>query len=203
LTDLYVNKAAIIAFTFASSLWIVSTATADCRVARSGWALKPVKHGEIGELHWATANYSERWITIKPVVRPKEQKAAVPEILLIFSVCFPGKNQQSPLSTAQIRAQINRDFIPASVPPPKIEISLSKQPFSELTKLFPRWTVVADGCLPADGCAYEAIIVEVPISFLGEMAAASVVVGEVSGTQFEITPLQREQLGQFVQVIGR
>ena len=201
---LCVNKPAIIAFTLGSSLWVVSTAVADCRVPRSGWALKPVKHGEIGELHWATENYSERWITIKPfVIRPKEQKAAVPEILLIFSVCFPGKSQRSPLSTAQIRAQINRDFIPASVPPPKLEISLNNQLFSELTKLFPRWTVVPDGCLPAEGCAYEAIIVEVPTSFLGEMAAASVVAGEVSGTQFAMTPAQREQLGQFVQVIGR
>lgn len=198
------NKPAIIAFTLGSSLWIVSTATADCRAPRSGWALKPVKHGEIGELHWATGDYSERWITIKPfVIRPKEQKAAGLELLLIFSVCFPGKSQQSPVSTAQIRAQINRDFLPASVPPPKLEISLNNQRFSELTKLFRRWTVVPDGCLPADGCAYEAIIVEVPTSLLSEIATASVVVGQVSGTRFEITPLQREQLAQFVQVVGR
>jgi hypothetical protein len=198
-----VNKPAKIAFVLASSLWGVSTAGADCRIPRSGWALKPVKNGEIGELHWATEDYSERWITIKPlVIRPTDQKAAVPEILLIFSVCFPGKSQQSPLSNAQIRAQINRDFVPASLAPPKLEISLDGQPFSELTQQFPRWTVVPDGCLPADGCAYEAIIVEVPTSLLKKVAEASAVIGDVSGTQFEIAPLQREQLRQFVQVIG-
>ena len=197
------NKPGKIAFELASSLWVVSTAAADCRIPRSGWALKPVKYGEIGELHWATENYSERWITIKPlVIGARDQKAAVPEILLIFSVCFPGKSQQSPLSTAQIRAQINRDFVPASLPPPKLEISLDDQPFSELTQQFPRWTVVPDGCLPADGCAYEAIIVEVPTSLLKKMAEASALIGDVSGTQFEIAPLQREQLRHFIQVVG-
>ena len=204
MTDRFVNGSGIIAFVLGSSLWIVSTATADCRVPRSGWALKPVKDGEIGELHWATENYSERWVTIKPrAIGPKDQKAAVPEILLVFSVCFPGRSLQSPLSTAQIRAQINRDFIPASVPPSKLAISLNNQPFTELTMQLPSWTVVPDSCLPADGCAYEAIIVEVPTSLLSEMAAAFVVVGDVAGTQFEMSPLQRKQLGRFVQVVTR
>jgi hypothetical protein len=197
------NHTTVIGFVLTVSLGAASTAAADCRVPRSGWALRPAEHGEIGELYWAAQNYSERWISIKPyIIRPKDQGPAIPEILLIFSVCFPGKNMETPVTTVQIRAQINRNFIPAFVPDPKLEISVNNQPFSELTKLFPRWTAYPHNCLPADSCAYEAVIVEVPLSLLKEIATARVVTGDVSGTRFEITPPQVEQLARFVLLVG-
>lgn len=81
-------------------------------------------------------------------------------------------------------------------------MSLGNQPLSELTQRFPSWTAVPDGCLAADGCAYEAIIVDVPISLLKDMAAAPMVTGDAAGTRFEMTSLQREQLKQFVQAVA-
>jgi hypothetical protein len=198
------NKATIIVLALAVSLGTVSAATADCRVPRSGWALKPAKHGEIGELYWATENYSELWITLKPLtIRPKDQRVVVPQILLIFSVCFPGKNLETPAPTAQIRAQINRDFMPASVSDPALEIAIDNRPFSDLTKRFPHWTAYPDGCRPGDSCAHEAVIVDVPVTILRDMGAGRIVIGHVSGTRFEVGPTQLEQLGRFVRRIGQ
>jgi hypothetical protein len=198
------NKAAITFLALAVSLWTVSTATADCRVPRSGWALKPAKHGEIGELYWATQKYSELWIAFEPlIIRPEDQGVVVPQILLIFSVCFPGKNLEKPVPAAQIRAQINRDFIPASVPDPALEISIDNRPFSDLTKRFPHWTAYPDGCRPGDSCPHEAVIVDVPVPILRDMVAGRIVTGDVSGTRFEIGPAQLEQLARFVRRIGQ
>jgi hypothetical protein len=194
----------IVAFGFFSPqpTWALASAE-PCGILRSGWALRPTKEGEIGQLFWELAKQSELWVTIKPTQVGPKPASGVPEILLVFSVCFPGKTLQAAPSTVQLRVQINRSFVPALVPDhPDVQIVVDGRSAHNLTG--PRFKHWVDS--PGDGpgvvsTAPNGVIIELPVSLLQEMATARTVDGTTAGITFAMATPHLVQLEAFLKRI--
>jgi hypothetical protein len=176
-----------------------------CGVPRIGWSLKPPKDGEIRELYWGIANYSELWMTLRPQQATLASKqTGVPELLLVFSICFPGK-VMPPQREAELRVEVNRNFIPAPAPDPRLGITINADGSYDLTGPdFRHSTEYLNGCSAGDLCVYTAELVDLPITILQRMATARTVTGAISGTPFALTEDQLQELGAFVKrITGR
>lgn len=181
---------------------VSATPAPECGVFRIGWALSAPKDGEIRELYWATTNYTELWMTLKPR-QPTLGQRGVPELLLVVSICFRGRTMPSPQESAELRVQVNRNFIAAPAPDPHLEIVIDRDIRHELTgSKFKHRTEYPAECRSGDGCVYTAILVDLPIEMLRRIADARTVTGTISGTPFELSDAQRRELETFVRRIA-
>ena len=164
----------------------------DCGVFQIGWALQPPVDGAIRNLYWATTNYTELWMTVHPL-QPAIGKPGVPDLLLVFSVCYAGKTMPSPRREAEIRVQVNRGFIPALVPDPQLLIKIDETGWIDLLgPNFKHSTEYPSSCSPGTICAYTAVLVNVPVALLRQMALATDVAGTLSGTPSTANDLRRQ-----------
>jgi hypothetical protein len=104
----------------------------DCGVFQIGWALRAAKDGEIKELYRAPEGYTELWTTFTPH-QPTQGQPGVPNLLLVFSVCYRGKAMPFPQKLVELRVQANRNFVAARVPDPRIEITINDNTRFDLT----------------------------------------------------------------------
>lgn len=177
-------------------------AATDCGVFRIGWSLEAPRDGELGDLYWATTNYTEVWTTFRPIQATRGQQG-VPDILLVFSVCFKGKTLPIPQRSVEVRFQLNRNFIPSPFLVPRVEMVIDGATRRELTSAaFKSWIEYPNGCAAGDGCTHSAILVEVPVQELRRWAMARGFAGNASGTPFELSSTQRQQLGRFLDHIS-
>lgn len=179
----------------------VAAAPSDCGTSRIGWALNR-DDAEIHTFYWATTDFSELWLTIRPE-QPSLGKPGVPELMLVFSICFHGKVMPSPQPSAELRIQVNRNFIAALVPDPSLAITIDNDRRYELTgPEFKHWTEYPFGCNVGDSCVYTAVLVDLPTEVLRRMAGATNVRGTISGTPFELTTEHRRRLRAFINRIS-
>lgn len=172
-----------------------------CEVPRIGWALKAPKEGKIEQLYWATKDYTELWTTLQPK-QPARGQPGVPNLLLVFSICFRGRAISSPQDWAELRVQVNRNFIPAMIPDPRLEIRVDGETYDLTAPAFQHWTEYPNGCHVGETCAYSAVLVDLKTDMIKRIAHASSVVGSIGGIPFELTHEQEENLERFVARIG-
>jgi len=169
----------------------------DCGVFQIGWALRAPKDGEIKELYRAPEGYTELWTTFTPH-QPTQGEPGVPNLLLVFSVCYRGKAMPFPQKLVELRVQANRNFVAARVPDPRIEITINDNTRFDLTGGdFPMWTEYPHGCAPGD-CVYSGVLVDLPVDLVRRWVEAKRVTGTLSGTPFELTADQQRMLGEFI-----
>lgn len=170
----------------------------ECGTSRIGWAL-PAEDGDIRTLYWATTNATELYFKFTPQ-QPHSGEAGVPRLLFVFSICFAGRVQPaSSPSSAELRVQVLRNFAAALVPDPSVSIMVDKDRQYDLTGPgFKHWTEYPPGCAAGDGCAYSAVLVELPIEILRVIGAGGTAHVTISGVPFALTAEQRRWLTVFL-----
>jgi hypothetical protein len=106
---------------------------------------------------------------------------------------------ESPQRSAELRIQVNRDFIPASVPEPTLQITIDNDLFDLTGKNFKHWIEYPLGCNPGDCGAYAAVLVDLPTEMLNRFVLATKVKGTLSDIPFELTTEHGHRIGAFIQ----
>jgi hypothetical protein len=148
-----------------------------------GQALPPPRDGDIRVLYWELSKWTQVWLTLEP--RSRDSKPLPAGMNLTFTIGFPGKRPERPLTTVDVRA--NAGFMWA----PKVELSFLVDGRESVS-------VVPPGVVSLnEGAVSNYLPVEVSVEVLAHLARAKHIDGNALGLEFELTDMQLDALRTF------